>query len=87
MVHSSLKALGDYPDKAQMVTEALLQTIGEEGTLLIPTLTYETVTAENPVFNVENTQSCVGGLTEYFRKQPGVKRSIHPMEVLHLTGR
>ena len=78
VVHSSLGALGKFPDKAQVVTEALLKTVGNEGTLLMPALSYETVTRENPFFSSRNTPSCVGWLTEYFRNQPGVKRSLHP---------
>jgi len=78
MVHSSLRSLGNYDNKAQLVTEVLLELLGENGTLLMPSLTYEYVTEDNPVFRLNDTPSCVGGLTEYFRSFPGVKRSIHP---------
>jgi len=78
LVHASLGALGKFHDKAQIVTEALLNTVGEEGTLLMPALSYETVTKERPVFNQKHTPSCVGWLSEYFRNQPGVRRSLHP---------
>ncbi len=87
IVHSALGALGKIPEKAQLITEILKGIIAYEGTLLMPALSYETVTKENPVFNQKNTPSCVGWLTEYFRNLPGVKRSIHPTHSVCAIGR
>ena len=44
----------------------------------MPALSYETVKGENPFFDVSNTPSCVGALTEFFRRRPGTVRSVHP---------
>ena len=52
--------------------------LGEKATLLMPALSYEIVTKENPVFDQVKTPSNVGFQTEYFRTQPGVLRSVHP---------
>lgn len=78
LVHSSLKSLGKLPDGAETAVGGLLEALGSEGTLLMPALSYETVKAENPVFDVLNTPSCVGALTEFFRKRTGTMRSVHP---------
>jgi len=78
LVHSALGSLGKFPDKATILTNALFEVLGESGTLLMPALSYEIVTKENPVFDQLNTPSNVGYLTEYFRQQPGVIRSLHP---------
>lgn len=78
LVHSSLRSLGDVPDRAAAVTGALTELLGESGTLLLPALSYETVTPASPYFSVTDTRSCVGWLSEYFRHQPGVRRSMHP---------
>ncbi|CAN5487937.1 AAC(3)-VI family aminoglycoside N-acetyltransferase [soil metagenome] len=78
LVHSSLRSLGPIPDKANLVIESLLEVLGEEGTLLMPALSYETVSKKNPYFDVNKTPSCVGALTEFFRKKEGVIRSVHP---------
>jgi len=67
MVHSSLKSMGHVPGGPEIVIRALLEALGPEGTLLMPALTYETVTNENPVFNIAKTPTCVGALAEYFR--------------------
>jgi aminoglycoside 3-N-acetyltransferase len=78
LVHSSLKSLGKLPDGPETAVEGLLEVLGGEGTLLMPALSYETVNAENPVFDVLNTPSCVGALPEFFRRRPGAIRSVHP---------
>jgi aminoglycoside 3-N-acetyltransferase len=77
-VHSSLKSLGRLPDAPETAVEGLLEALGSDGTLLMPALTYETVNAENPVFDVLNTPSCIGALPEFFRKRTGTIRSVHP---------
>jgi len=78
LVHASLKSLGQVPGGAETVVQGLLQCLGGNGTLLMPALTYETVTSRNPVFDLRTTPVCVGALPEYFRTRPGTRRSLHP---------
>lgn len=78
LVHSSLRSLGSVPGGAETVIQALLEVLGDEGTLLFPAFSFRTVNANNPVFNVKETPSCIGALPEYFRTRPGTIRSIHP---------
>lgn len=78
LVHSSLRSLGKVEGGAESVIQALLTVLGEDSTLLMPALSYKTVTPSHPHFNVSETPSCVGALTEYFRKRDGTLRSIHP---------
>lgn len=78
MVHASLRALGAGPGSAEDVIEALLAAVGESGTLLMPALTYATVTREHPVFDAETTPACTGALSEVFRQREGTIRSLHP---------
>ena len=78
LVHSSLRSLGNFPNKAQVLLEALLEVLGREGTLLVPALSYKTVTRERPIFDLAKTPSCVGGFSEFFRNAAGVIRSVHP---------
>jgi aminoglycoside 3-N-acetyltransferase len=42
---------------------------------------------ENPVFDVRNTPSAMGAITEYFRKLPGNLRSLHPTEPVCANGK
>ncbi len=77
LVHSSFKSFqGEASPDA--VIEGLLNAIGEKGTLLFPALTYEFVTAQNPVFDYNLSKSCVGFLAEYFRTHYACLRSFHP---------
>jgi aminoglycoside 3-N-acetyltransferase len=78
LVHSSLRSLGNFPDRAELAVEALTLSVGKYGTLLMPALSYETVNKNNPYFNVRETPSCVGALTEFFRTRSGVIRSVMP---------
>lgn len=77
LVHSSLRSLG-IEDAAQSLMQGLLLAVGEEGTLLVPALSHATVNAAQNFFDIKTTPSCVGAFTEFFRTQPGVKRSLHP---------
>jgi aminoglycoside 3-N-acetyltransferase len=87
LVHSSLSSLGYVPGGASSVLEGLHQTVGEKGTLLLPALSYETVTPENPYFDVLRTPSNVGAIPEYFRKNIAQKRSMNPTHSVSGLGR
>ena len=78
LVHSSLKALGPAAGGPAAVIEALREALGPGGTLLMPALSYATVTRVNPVFDQKATPSCVGVIPETFRRMAGVRRSLHP---------
>jgi aminoglycoside 3-N-acetyltransferase len=78
LVHSSLSALGHVSGGAETVIRGLLRALGDEGTLLMPALSYERVTFQHPVFDVRHTPSNVGTISEHFRTRPGTRRSIHP---------
>jgi aminoglycoside 3-N-acetyltransferase len=78
MVHASLRSLGQVDGGAETVILGLLEVLGKSATLLLPALSYATVDAANPNFDVLETPSCVGALPEYFRLRKGTLRSIHP---------
>lgn len=79
LIHASYKALGEVEGGIQTLIEAVLDTLGDEGTLLMPALSYDPVHAMDvPTFDIKATPSCVGAVTEFFRNYPGVKRSMHP---------
>jgi aminoglycoside 3-N-acetyltransferase len=61
------------------------QLLSESGTLVLPTFTYSFTKGEE--FNLEETPSTVGLLTEYFRNREGVKRSKDPNFSIACSGR
>jgi aminoglycoside 3-N-acetyltransferase len=74
MVHASFKSL--RVQNPESIILALLEVMGESGTLLMPALSY----LQNPpdVHDTNMTPSCVGFLSEYFRCRTGTLRSLHP---------
>ena len=78
MIHCSYKSLGGIEGGATTFFEVIGELLGEEGTLIMPAFSYETVNYENPLFDLQTTPSCVGYLPEYFRTEvDGVIRSVH----------
>ncbi len=88
LMHSSYKSLGEIEGGAKTLFSAFDKVLGEEGTLVLPTLTFATVSATNRYFNVQETKSNVGYLSEYFRTQvEGVVRSSHITHSVAVKGK
>jgi len=75
LVHSSLRSIGYVEGGAQAVVGALLDSLGPEGTLMVPTFTFP---YRNPdfVFDPHETLSCMGAISEAARRHPEAHRSI-----------
>lgn len=87
IVHSSLSALGYVDGGADAVIDALKTVLTEEGTLLFPSLSFNTVNDANPHFDVRTTPACIGLIPETFRKRPDVVRSLHPTHSVSAWGK
>lgn len=85
-VHSSLSSFGYVRGGAEAVIAALFDSVGPAGTVVMPTHSWEWVSAGSRVFDARNTPSCVGRITEVFRKLPDVKRSLHPTHSVAAKG-
>ncbi|MEN1988023.1 AAC(3) family N-acetyltransferase [Paenibacillus hubeiensis] len=86
LMHSSMKSIGEVEGGADTVLDALTEYM-KEGLLVLPTHTWSTINASNPMFHVESSPCCVGILPELFRKRPGVVRSWHPTHSVAALGR
>ncbi|MBR4662615.1 MAG: AAC(3) family N-acetyltransferase [Lentisphaeria bacterium] len=80
IVHSAFSAIGQVEEGAEGFCRQLLQTIGPKGTVLMPAFTFNLYSGKDvgQPFDVLNSPSCCGILTEVFRKMPGVFRSCDP---------
>lgn len=87
LVHSSFKSLGYVEGGIETFITALKNAVGENGTLMMPTFTFDNVNTENPVFDIKSTPSCVGKVPEVFRHGNGVVRSLHPTHSLAVWGK
>lgn len=89
-VQSSFSSLGYYTGGAAGLIELLLELVGPEGTIVMPSFPFSGSMAEyvatKPVFDVRATPSTVGYLSEVFRTFPGVIRSIHPTHPVAALG-
>jgi aminoglycoside 3-N-acetyltransferase len=86
LMHSSFRAANGFLGKPQDVIAAVQDAIGPEGTLVMTSLAYtsstKTYLESNPTFDVRRTPSQMGIITEIFRRQRGVVRSLsatHPI--------
>ncbi len=89
LVHSSLKSLGRVDGGADAVIDALLETLGGGGTLLMPSFQAGSeffLVDRGCRFDLRNTPSDCGMITEVFRRRPGVLRSLSPTHCVAGTG-
>lgn len=86
LVHSSYKSMGEVEGGPHTVLDALCEYM-KDGLLVLPTHTWEYINKDNPVFEVKESPSNVGILTELFRKRPGVIRSEHPTHSVAALGK
>lgn len=90
LVHSSLSKIGYIDGGAKTVVEALLELLGENGNLLMPTSPNSGLQLEYieslDVFDVARDKSKLGAISEYFRSLPEAIRSAHPTEPVSCIG-
>lgn len=89
-LHSSLSSFGEIEGGSQTVIDALDDVLGPEGLIAMPAFPLVGGTQEylstDPVFDLAETPSTMGALTERFRTSPGVVRSLHPTHSVAARG-
>jgi aminoglycoside N3'-acetyltransferase len=88
MVHSALSNIGYVIDGADAVIDALLQVVGETGTVIMPTLVRGGMSVEErfEAWDIDESPSDVGRITEVFRQRPQSIRSWHPTHAASAIG-
>ena len=82
IVHSSLSAIGWVRGGAETVVDALLEAVGPEGTLLMPSFHHRAA----DIFNPAVTPTTNGAIPDAFWRRPGVVRSMHPTHAVAACG-
>ena len=77
VVHSAIARLSRQGFRAEAIVETLMDHVAN-GNLFMPTMTWRTVTVDNPVWDALETPSHTGVLTEVFRTRYATGRSVHP---------
>ncbi len=84
LVHTAMSKMGPLLDGPKTLVDALKEVVGESGHLLMPSSPNPAMQLDYmrslDVFDVRNSPSKLGAVTEYFRLQDGVKRSWSPTE-------
>ena len=75
LVHSAMRTLGRVRGGADTVVAALLEVVGERGTLVVPTFTFAHEGEEDPIIDPRSDPSEMGAVTEAARTHPQALRS------------
>jgi aminoglycoside 3-N-acetyltransferase len=91
LVQSKMSAFGTIEGGPQAVIDAFEEVVGPDGLIAMaafpldrPALEY---LRQDPVFDVRNTPSRMGAISERFRTSPGTVRSLHPTHSISARGR
>jgi aminoglycoside 3-N-acetyltransferase len=85
LVHSSYKSLGGVEGGPWTVVEALLEALGEEGTLIMPTFNFDF--CKGVPWDVRTSPSHMGAMTNMVREYPAAKRVFHPIYSFAIIGK
>jgi aminoglycoside 3-N-acetyltransferase len=85
LIHSSYKSFGGVEDGPWTVVEALLELLGCEGTLIMPTFNFDF--CKGQPWDVRNTPSHMGAMTNMVREHPDAKRVFHPIYSFAILGK
>ena len=90
LVHSAMSRLGHVLGGAPTVVDAILDVLGPSGTLAVPTFPFTgsmlAHVRSDPDFDVDETLSKMGAITEELRTRPGALRSLEPTHPVAALG-
>ena len=89
IVHSAYGSLGGVQGGPAAVAQCLIDYCGKKGVLMMPVFNfpYYMGKSQEQFFDVQQTPSCVGAVTEAFRQHPEVVRSLNPSHSIAVYGR
>jgi len=90
LLHSAFGSTLGFQGPPTALIDAFRKAVGPGGNLLMMSMSYMSSTSEylrsEPVFDVRTTASKMGLVSETFRRQPGVLRSLHPTHSVLASG-
>ena len=85
MVHSSYKSLGGVDGGAETVVNAFTELVNPKGAVFFPTYTID-AWCGGRYFDIAETPSEMGAITETARNKPGAFRTKHPIHSFSILG-
>ena len=89
IVHSAYGQLGGVQGGPAAVSQMLIDYCGKKGVLMMPSFNFPYYMGRNDAefFDVKETPSVVGVISDEFRKHPGVTRSLNPSHSIAVYGK
>jgi len=87
MVHSSLRSFGYVQGGAATVIAALMEVLGSEGCLMMPSFNHRDVYDAGGIFDIRSTPTIDGLIPDTFWRMPDVQRSINPTHAYAAWGK
>jgi aminoglycoside N3'-acetyltransferase len=92
LVHSSLKKIGYVENGPKTVLNALIEVLGSEGTLVVPTYPmkggmYKVCQMDDYIFDYKKHKTQLGAIPREFLNFSGISRSIHPTHSISAIGK
>ena len=87
LIHSSMKSIGAVDGGADTVLDVFCGYLAEHGNIALPSHSWDSINDEHNIFDPAKEPTCVGVLTEMFRKRAGVLRSFHPTHSIAIMGK
>jgi len=89
MVHSSLSSFGRVEGGAETVIKALIELVGPEGTILMPSFNHGAPfeSSDQGIFDPTKTPCINGRIPDTFWRMEGVHRSLNPTHAFAVYGR
>ena len=81
LVHTALGSFGKVEGSAETIIDALLETVGAEGTVMMPTFG-----PPSEIFDVKKSETNLGTVAKVFWKRKGAVRSRHPLAAVAVIG-
>ena len=85
IVHSSFRSLKPFDDGPREVVDAILNVIGPNGNLMLPTFNYSSPPPE-PYYDPRETPCRTGAIAELGRQRADAVRSLHPTHSVAVIG-
>jgi len=83
IIHSDIVGLGFKNFSISRLWEIIFDALGKNKTYILPTFTF----TRKKRWDLKNSQSETGVLSEYFRKYIGSRRTVHPIHSVSIYGK